>query len=147
MIGGEDGLLPNEEESKVVGEGVMAGRLGEEPGKTLQEARFVIGDFVDCAVLGPGVDGGLAPALGGRGGGFGGRGGGGGGGEFARGRGFGGGWENGGGFRGRGGGGMRGGSFGGGRLGDGGVPAGEWRRGERVPEGRGGYGRGRGRGH
>lgn len=140
VVGGEDAAMPSEEEAKVVTSGVMAGPLGEDAGKTLQEARFVIGDFISCAVFAPLADGGVAPPLRG---GVGGRGGG----EYGRGRGFGGGWENGGGgFRGRGG--TRGvGGFNGGRIGDGGVPQGEWRRGERVPEGRGGYARGRGRGY
>ncbi len=131
--------MPSEEESKVVTSGVMAGPLGEDAEKTLQEARFVIGNFISCAVFAPLADGGVAPSGVGRGGR--------GGAESGRGRGFGGGWENGGGgFRGRGV--MRGpGGFNGGRVGDGGVPQGEWRRGERVPEGRGGYARGRGRGY
>ncbi len=155
---------------EVVGGGVvpagslMAGRLSGEPEKTLQEARFVIGDFISCAVFVPGPDGSVAPGVtGGRGegqqghyyggrGGRGGRGGefgGGGGGGGGRGGGYGGfGGESNGGFRGRGrGGGFNGGFNGVGRGGDGGVPVGEWRRGERVPERRGGYGRGRGRGY
>ncbi len=144
MIGDAEsgrGTLPSEDVEKVVRDGVMSGRLEGEPDKTLQEARFVIGDFISCAVFAPGPDGSVAAGYGGRGRGeFGGRGGGGGG------RGYGG--ESGGGFRGRGRGGGFGGGFNGvGRVGDGGLPVGEWRRGERVPEGRGGYGRGRGRGY
>ena len=100
---------------------------GEDAGKTLEDVRFVIGDFVDVAVFPPLGDGSVV----GRGMvGGGGRG---------RENGFGGG-------RGRGGG------FGLGRGGGGGppVPSGEWRRGERQFEeryrgGGGGYG-GRGRG-
>ena len=42
-------------------EGVMGGRLEGEPEKTLQEARFVIGDFISCAVFAPGADGSVAP--------------------------------------------------------------------------------------
>ncbi|KAF6217862.1 hypothetical protein HO133_006274 [Letharia lupina] len=49
---------------KVVREGVMAGRLGGEPDKTLQEARFVIGDFISCAIFAPGADGSVAPGHG-----------------------------------------------------------------------------------
>ena len=100
---------------------------GEDAEKTLADARFVIGDFVDCAVFPPLSDGSVAPrtGLGIRGGGP------------PR--------ENG--YRGsrgdfdRGGGGMR--AFGPGR-GDFGpsIPSGEWRRGERLPDGgyRGGGG-------
>lgn len=128
----ERGLAPGAEEAKYVTSGVMAGPLEGEPGKTLQEARFVIGDFIDCAVFAPGRDGAVAPPPVVRGRGAqgvvdayrGGRGGG----AFGPPR------ENGyGGFRGRGGG------FGGseGRLGGSGVPSGEWRRGERLPEGGG----------
>lgn len=138
---GGPGILPDEEEAGIVAGGPMAGPLEGEPDKTLQDARFVIGDYVSCAILPPLPNGGVVPppagaARGGFGGGrphmggdFGGRGGGG----------FGGPRENGfgGGFRGRGG--MRG----GGNFGQGAVPTGEWRRGERVPEGPSG-GRGRG---
>ena len=137
------GVLAGEEVAKaMVRDGVMAGRLEGEPEKTLQEARFVIGDFISCAIFVPGPDGSVASGHAGRGaGGRGGRG------EFGGRGGYGGfGGENGG-FRGRGRGGFGGGFGGGGRVGDGGVPQGEWRRGERVPEGRGGYGRGRGGGY
>ncbi len=129
---GGPGILPSEEEAAIVGDGIMGGRLGGEPEKTLGDARFVIGDYVSCAIMLPMENGGVAPPPTGpsRGGGFGG----------GRGMGdFGGrGRENGfgGGFRGRGG---RGGS----NFGQGFVPQGEWRRGERVPEGPSG-GRGRG---
>ncbi|ATZ54209.1 hypothetical protein BCIN_10g02250 [Botrytis cinerea B05.10] len=147
---GGPGILPDEEESSIVGEGIMAGSLMGEPEKTLQDARFVIGDYVCCAILPPMADGGVAPPpsgpsrggfAGGRSemGGFGGRGG-----MGPRENGFGGG------YRGRGG--SRGGGFGQGmgQSGAGGVPMGEWRRGERIPDGpsggRGrGYGGGRGR--
>jgi len=137
---GGPGEAPTEEEKLVVTSGVMAGRVLGSPGKTLQEARFVIGDFVDVAVFAPGADGSVAapptggPARPGR--------------EFAGRGGYGSGVngvrdERGGGyggFRGRG----RG--VGEGRLNGGGVPVGEWRRGEQVPPGGRGWGRGRGRG-
>lgn len=171
MIGGDGpGVLPaTEEEKGYVAGGVMAGRLEGVPGRTLGDARFVIGDWVECAIFPPGADGSVAPApastaqayRGARTGDFGARGEGGGrefaareyrvgGDTFFGGRGgvLGGPRENGfGGFRvGRGG--RGGGGFGGdGIRGGEGVPMGEWRRGERVPEGRGGFGgRGRGRG-
>lgn len=137
---GGPGILPDEEEAGIVAGGQMAGPLGGEPEKTLQDARFVIGDYVSCAILPPLANGAVAPPpAGATRGGFGGRpqmGG-----EFGRGGGFGGPRENGfgGGYRGRGG--MRGGSS----FGQGSVPSGEWRRGERVPEGPSG-GRGRGYG-
>ena len=150
--GGIKGELPSDEEAKVVVGGPMSGVLEGEPGKTLQEARFVIGDFIDVAIFAPGESGAAAaaPLVGSRGrGGYG---------YEYRGRGRGGdgyggmrggenGYAGGGGGFGR----MRGyGNSTVGRLGEG-VPSGEWRRGERVPEGfarggSGGYGRGRGRG-
>ena len=103
---------------------------GEDAEKTLEDARFVIGDFVDVAVFPPLGDGsvvGRGTVMGGARGGF-----------AAR--------ENG--FSSRGGRGGGGGGFGGGR-GRGGdfgppIPSGEWRRGERLPDS--GFGRGRGRG-
>ncbi|KAL2038900.1 hypothetical protein N7G274_008422 [Stereocaulon virgatum] len=135
VIGSEEGgrgLLPTEDEEKLVPNGIMAGLLEGAPDKTLQDARFVIGDYISCAIFPPLADGAVAPPPG-RG--------------VVAGRGradYGPGRAYGGGFRGRGG--MRGGGmFNGDRLGGEGVPAGEWRRGERVPEGPGGYGRGRGR--
>lgn len=154
IVGGDGpGILPTEEEATVVTTGPMAGELHGEPDKTLQDVRFVIGDYISCAIFPPLANGAVAPppaaGLGGRPGG-GGRGGGGGTrdvGDYGSGRsGPAGPRENGyGGFRGRGG--PRGGnSFGGGRQGDGGLPSGEWRRGERIPDGRS-YGRGRGRGY
>ncbi|KAL4954872.1 Sin3 associated polypeptide p18-domain-containing protein [Aspergillus filifer] len=98
---------------------------GNDADKTLAEARFVIGDYVDCAILPPLEDGSVAPAISG---GPGGRGAGGG---------FGGGMRafRDGGFGGRGGG--RGGRGGGER-----IPPGDWRRGERVPDGGRSYGGG-----
>ena len=117
----------------------MAGRLEGEPEKSLMEARFVIGDFVDVCILPPGADGSVVgpPPVRGRGAVADG-----GGGRSTRENGFGGGYRG----RGRGGGG-----FGApeGRLGGGGggLPSGEWRRGERLPpDGRGGFRGGRGRG-
>lgn len=170
---GGPGVLPvDEDEARLVEGGMVAGEVGGEPEKTLAEARFVVGDYVCCAVLPPMASGDVAPPFAptvrsggfvGSGGAVG-RGGMGGGGEFRgppggpRENGFGGG-----GFRVRGGarggsngfGGGGGGGFGGAPsmgIGMGGVPNGEWRRGERIPEGpsggggRGGYGGGRGRG-
>jgi len=132
---GGPGILPDEEEAAIVAGGQVAGPLGGDPEKTLQDARFVIGDYVSCAILPALANGGVAPPPIGpaRGGG-----------AFGAGRGdFGGRGgpprENGFGFRGRGG--PRGGGFG---MGPG-VPSGEWRRGERLPEGPSG-GRGRGYG-
>ncbi|KAF1942910.1 hypothetical protein EJ02DRAFT_344449 [Clathrospora elynae] len=124
-------------------------QLDGDADKTLADVKFLIGDYVTCAILPPLPDGGVPAAppplsapgrapptgpYGGRGreNGFGGRGDYGG---FARG--------------GRGGGGGGGGGrFDEGRLGGGGrVPSGEWRRGEAPPERELGFGRGgRGRG-
>lgn len=124
--------------------------------KTLADARFVIGDYISCAIFPPLADGSVAPLppadrgypAGGR---FGGPPGG-----YGRG-GYGGRAENG--YGGGGYGASRGGGgFGGPRGGRGGfaaergfggpgVPNGDWRRGERIPEGpSGNFGRGRGRG-
>lgn len=104
---------------------------GDDADKTLQDARFVIGDYVDCAILPPLADGSVAPPLTGRGsvpssalgGGM---------------RAFGPPRENG---YGR----SRGGRGGFSDRGNGpGVPSGDWRRGERVPDNYGGrYGGGR----
>ena len=114
--------------------GAVGGRLEGEPERMLKDAMFVIGDFVSCAIYSPGTHEVSAGQ-----GGFRGRG---------RENGFG---DRG--YRGRGGGGggYRSERSGYGRLNDGsgGLPPGEWRRGERVPDGPGGgrgYGRGRGRG-
>jgi len=135
VIGGDGpGVLPPETE-RVVTSGPMAGRLEGEPEKTLQDARFVIGDYITCAILAPNADGEVVgpplPVMGGRMRAFGG--------PSPRENGFGG---RGGGFGGAGPrGGMRGGA--GFRGMAEGVPSGEWRRGERIPEpARGGYGRG-----
>lgn len=152
IVGGDGpGILPTEEEANVVTMGPMAGELQGQPDKTLQDARFVIGDYISCAIFPALANGSVAPppAAGvvGREGIGGGRAMG----DFGGGRGgsMGGPRENGyGGFRGRGGP-RSGGGFNGGRSGDGGLPSGEWRRGERIPDGPGGrgYGRGRGRGY
>lgn len=104
---------------------------GEDADKTLEEVRFVIGDFVDCAIFPPLSDGSVV----GRGSVTGLNG--------SRGR------ENGYGPRG---GRLGGYGLGGGRgRGDfgGNMPSGEWRRGERIPDSGfrgGGYTGGRGRG-
>lgn len=109
---------------------------GDDAEKTLEEVRFVIGDFIDCAVFPPLADGSVVArsSVSGRGGG-GMR-------ENGYGRVRGGGY----GLSGRGGAHSRG-DYGGG---SGNIPSGEWRRGERLPESggyRGGYsgrgGRGR----
>jgi histone deacetylase complex subunit SAP18 len=112
-------------------------QLSGEPDKTLGDAKFVIGDYVCCAILPPLSDGSVQPAPlnlptgPARGGG---------GGPPAR-DGFAGSGRDANGFGGRGdfgGYGGRGGGRGGGRFddrhGNGGVPYGEWRRGEAPPE-------------
>jgi histone deacetylase complex subunit SAP18 len=134
---GGPGILPDEDEAAIVAGGQMAGSLGGEPEKTLQDAKFVIGDYITCAILPALANGSVAPpptrgAFGRGGGDFGGS-------RMAP----GGPRENGFGFRGR------GGPRGGGSFGQGiggGVPSGEWRRGERVPEGPSSRGRGYGGG-
>lgn len=100
---------------------------GSEAEKSLQDARFLVGDYVECAIIAPLEDGSVAPPL---------RGGAGpppGGGGM---RAF---QENGFGRPGRGG---RGGDRGGPPA----LPQGDWKRGERLPEGAGGGGRGGGGG-
>lgn len=121
MIGGDGtGRLPDEEEEKIVGtDGPMAGRLEGEPEKTLQDARFVIGDYVACAILPPGRDGEVQPSSAAGVGGGRMR-------AFPEDRG-----ANG---FGRGRGGFSGGRGGFGRGPGSDLPAGEWRRGERLPE-------------
>ncbi|PKY09281.1 hypothetical protein P168DRAFT_287342 [Aspergillus campestris IBT 28561] len=93
---------------------------GNEADKTLQEMRFVIGDYVDCAILPPLEDGSVAPPL-------------------TTGRGpsglpMGGGMRA---FREPGFGGRPGAGGAGGPRGRGGerIPFGDWKRGERLPEG------------
>lgn len=130
-------------------------RNTEEAERTLADSRFMIGDFIDCAIFPPLPDGSVAPggqrtsyAAGGVGGSRG-MGMGMGAGpppprENGYGRSRGGGYGPGRGDGLGGGGGGRGPDFSGGRL-----PPGEWRRGERLPDsgyGRGYGGRGRGRG-
>lgn len=109
-------------------------QLDGDPDKTLSDVKFLIGDYVACAILPPLPDGGVPaapPSLSGAGrgpgpGAYGGRG-----------------RENG--FSGRGdygfGRGGRGGRFDD-RRPSGGVPSGEWRRGDALPEREHGYGRG-----
>ncbi|KAJ5241616.1 uncharacterized protein N7469_003207 [Penicillium citrinum] len=108
---------------------------GSEADKTLQDARFLVGDYVECAILPALDDGSVAPPLrggsgpppppggGGRGGGM---------------RAF---RENGFGRPGRG-----GRERGGDRRGPPALPVGDWKRGERLPEDGGGRGGRRGRG-
>ncbi|KAG9191519.1 hypothetical protein G6011_10253 [Alternaria panax] len=116
-------------------------QLDGDPDKTLADVRFMIGDYVACAILPPLPDGSVPaapPPLSGPGRGPPS-------GPYGRGRenGFGGRGDYGGFGRGGRGGGSR---FDDGRLG-GGVPFGEWRRGEAPPERELGFGRGgRGRG-
>ena len=99
---------------------------GSEADKALQDARFIVGDYIECAILPPLDDGSVAPAL--RGGSGPPQMGGGGGGMRAF-------RENGYGRPGRGG--PRGGD-----RGPPSLPVGDWKRGERLPEG-GGRGGGR----
>lgn len=96
---------------------------GSETDKTLQDARFLIGDYVECAILPPLDDGSVAPPLRGSSGPppLGGGGGGGGMRAFR---------DNGFPRPGRGG---RGGDRGGPPA----LPVGDWKRGERLPEGGG----------
>lgn len=114
------------------GDGNAAIRLeGEDADKTLEDVKFVIGDFIDCAVFPPLSDGtvvgrGATGPRGVRENGYGRVRGGGYGGQSGRGS-----------YNGSA---PRSGDFGG----SGSIPSGEWRRGERLPEG-GGY-RGSGRG-
>ena len=57
-------VIAPEEDGHVNGEGRAAGRVnvgGDDAEKTLADARFVIGDFVDCAVFPPLADGSVAP--------------------------------------------------------------------------------------
>lgn len=132
-------------EEAVVGSKNELERLEGDAEKTLQDGRFVIGDYISCAIFPPLPNGSVAGPPprsavygGGRGESAGGRGG------PPPANGYGG--PPRGGY----------GGFGGRRDGPGpryesgrggGMPSGEWRRGERVPDAMGGgYGRGRGRG-
>ncbi len=63
------GVLPSgnsngsgDESANIVTGGPLAGDLGGEPEKTLQDARFVIGDYVSCAIYPPLPNGAVAPA-------------------------------------------------------------------------------------
>ena len=67
VIGGDGPgvVMPSsEEQKKIVASGQMGGALGGEPEKTLQDARFVIGDFVSCAVFPPLANGAVASGTG-----------------------------------------------------------------------------------
>jgi histone deacetylase complex subunit SAP18 len=157
VIGDGEGILPLDEEQSIVADSPMAARLGGDPEVMLRDVKFVIGDHIAVAILPPLADGSVPPPLSaGQGHGIG----------MGRGRGvrlgdqggtyelYGSGGPSGGsrengfnGFRGR----LRG-SFGaGGGPRGGGFPAGEWRRGEVLPDsplgfrGRGGHAGGRGR--
>ncbi|KAJ5530314.1 hypothetical protein N7527_003707 [Penicillium freii] len=96
---------------------------GSEADRPLQDARFIVGDYIECAILAPLEDGSVAPALNGASGPImGPRGGGGGGMRAFRDNGY---------PRGPG----RGGPRGGGGGGPPHMPRGDWHRGERLPEG------------
>ncbi|KAF1954834.1 hypothetical protein CC80DRAFT_526589 [Byssothecium circinans] len=143
-MGGGAGEEEEEEGKGVEDVSEALKKLDGEPEKTLAEARFVIGDYVCCAIFPPGPDGSVHAAPAPLRDGFAGRG------------------RDGNGYRGRGG---RGDFRDYGDGGGGGVPQGEWRRGEAPPErerggewefsgarrgpsgggGSGGRGRGRGR--
>lgn len=143
VLGAEgEGVLPsNDEGARIVAGGPMAGELAGEPEKTLQEARFVIGDYVSCAIYPPLPNGSVAPAPSS--------------GSASRGAGAGratagfsggrndrpgGERENGhSNFR------VRGSARSYARENPPSVPSGEWRRGERLPDGPGGGNFGRGR--
>lgn len=116
IVGPREGPSHVEENDEIPsnpGAGPRANRLqGNDAEKTLQDMRFVIGDYVDCAILPPLENGDVAPPLvagrgpvGGPGGGM---------------RAF---RENGMGRPSR------------GRGDRGGIPSGDWRRGERLPGG------------
>ena len=151
IVGGDERGIFSAKADDADGNTLGAVDLNGDANKTLQDARFVIGDYISCVIVSPPVDGSVPPPPGGltaRPGGvmgrvmgeFGSRAGG-----PIRGGSFGAPRENGfGGIRGRGG--LRGAvGFNGRRLlGEGGLPAGEWRRGERLPDGPGGRGYGRG---
>ncbi|KAK0333747.1 hypothetical protein LTR91_020198 [Friedmanniomyces endolithicus] len=135
VVGGNEAHFNGDEDANG---GAVTENLGGETGRTLGDARFVIGDYVVCTIYPPGQDGRIAamppsrapprmdpyaargpppPRENGYGSGFG-----------------------------------RGGGYRGGYVGRGGggfgaaPPVGDWRRGERPPPGSngGGYGRGRG---
>lgn len=134
--GADDVEMNGTDASKVVD---ALKQLDGDPDKTLADVKFLIGDYVACAILPPLADGSVPaapPPLSGPGRGpppgpYGGRG---------RENGFGGRSDFG--YSGRG---ARGGRFDDHRA-NGGVPSGEWRRGEAPPDRDGGFGRGRGGG-
>ncbi|CAD6499596.1 BgTH12-03707 [Blumeria graminis f. sp. triticale] len=53
--------LPDEEDTPYVSGGQLVGPLGGEPEKTLQDAKFMIGDYIACAIIPPDQDGTVAP--------------------------------------------------------------------------------------
>lgn len=123
IVGPRDSPYRGEEESDERAEPrLRSGPLrfqGSEADKALQDARFIVGDYVECAILPPLEDGSVAPPL----------------------RGGSGPSQAGGGMRafrdngfGRPG---RGGPRGGDRGGPPALPPGDWKRGERLPEGGG----------
>ncbi|PYI00289.1 hypothetical protein BO78DRAFT_424622, partial [Aspergillus sclerotiicarbonarius CBS 121057] len=64
VVGPRGGSSGNENEEEKEGAGGKGLRIqGNDAEKTLQEARFVIGDYVDCAVLPPLEDGSVAPPV------------------------------------------------------------------------------------
>ena len=156
VIGGADAVDPESEQRRELES------LEGDADRTLQDARFVIGDYVSVAIFPPLPGGEVASvpasvrnAGGVREGGYSSRGGstaGPGPREYSRDLGYGG---RGGGYgrgsnsgnnNGGGGGGSGGGYGRGGRFGGEVIPPGEWRRGERLPDGAPAFGRGRGRG-
>ena len=60
---GGPGALPLPDEADIVAGGPMAGEVGGDPEKTLQDARFVIGDYISCAIFPPLPNGSIAPPL------------------------------------------------------------------------------------
>ncbi|KAF4582865.1 Sin3-associated polypeptide Sap18 [Ophiocordyceps camponoti-floridani] len=59
IVIGQGGLAAETSESGVSG---GTSRVDNETGKTLNDARFVVGDFISCAILPPLSDGSVAPA-------------------------------------------------------------------------------------
>lgn len=123
VIGPRDSPYHNGEEEDAAAAPPRGLRLqGNDTERTLQDARFVIGDYVDCAILPPLEDGSVAPPIISGRGAVGGPGSIGGGMRAFRENGFG---------------------FGRGGRGRGSerIPAGDWKRGERLPDGSGRGGR------
>ncbi|WEW54586.1 hypothetical protein PRK78_000006 [Emydomyces testavorans] len=119
IVGPKESVEGKETGASSAAIGRNTGLQGEEADRTLQDVRFVIGDYVECAILPPLPDGSVAPPISSR--------------ATAGGAAFGGGMrafppvrENGFGRPRPGGGGI---GRGGGEL-----ASGEWRRGERVPD-------------